>query len=373
MGDRVLLAFGQFRKREQIELSLIAQEAALELSVAESAERALELLDQKMPLALLVDDTADDSEGLCLRTRGHATQARTPIISLAREIDDLTFAEVFNWGGDDVVRLTSMWPLLSRLRLLPRQDAAPPSNNRGVAVVADPDRARRVIRARVLKNAGWAIRFAQSADELRAAAETADTTLMVVDADLEGAAEELRLTASAHPKVAHILLCPPRQIAEFTETLGLARNAVVADGFAPPENVIFLANEIERGGASDKRAHKRLLYGTRVRFRGEGRDVDDYGFSFNISAGGLYVRTLAPPKDDRVWIELKPPRCDRWVRLEGDVVWRRAFGPADNATVPPGFGVKLVDATRSSMQAWLTGYREFQQTMHFEPTASAPS
>jgi hypothetical protein len=64
-----------------------------------------------------------------------------------------------------------------------------------------------------------------------------------------------------------------------------------------------------------------------------------------------------------VWLELRPPRSDRWVRLEGEVVWRRPFGPAGNATVPPGFGVKLADATRSNMSTWLGGYREFHRTL----------
>ena len=47
------------------------------------------------------------------------------------------------------------------------------------------------------------------------------------------------------------------------------------------------------------------------RFGFAGRDADDRGFSYNLSLGGLYVRTLSPPEDDIVWVELRPPRSER--------------------------------------------------------------
>jgi DNA-binding response OmpR family regulator len=346
-----------------MELNVVAHEASLGLTLVDSEQEALRWLDDKTPHALLVDDSAADTESVCLRARSHAHSAHTPIISLSRALDDLTFAEVFNWGGDDAVRLDTMWPLLSRLRLLPRDDATPASSDRGTAVVADPDKNRRVVRARALHNAGWSIRFALTAEDTARFARDEATTLLVLDAELEGGVDALLASARDRDQVSHVLLCAPKELSTLSASFADCDNAAVTDGFAPPENVVFIANELRRGGASDKRRSRRLLYGTRVGFRGEGREHDDFGFTYNVSAGGLYVRTLAPPTDDRVWIELRPPRTDRWVRLEGEVVWRRPFGPSDNATVPPGFGVKLADATRSNMSAWLGGYREFQRTL----------
>jgi CheY-like chemotaxis protein len=363
MATRALLAFGQFRKKERIELSVVAQEAALDLELAETRDEALAWLEQHAPHALLVDDGAPETEAVCLQARAYAHQARTPIIALSRALDDLSFAQVFNWGGDDAVQLSTMWPLLSRVRLLPREDGPAALAEHGVAVVADTDRGRRVVRARVLHNAGWTIRFALTSEDVIKFAAAPETTLVVVDAELMGDAKLVAESARQHPKVTHVFLCSPRQLPEFTPDFAELSNAAVADSFSPPENVVFLANELARGGAGDKRQSRRLLYGTRVGFRGEGRDQDDYGFSYNVSAGGLYVRTLAPPTDSRVWLELRPPRCDRWVRLEGEVVWRRPFGPSDTATVPPGFGVQLSDATRSNMSSWLSGYREFQRAL----------
>ena len=76
-----------------------------------------------------------------------------------------------------------------------------------------------------------------------------------------------------------------------------------------------------------------------------------------MSEGGLYVRTLAPPEDDEVWIELCPPRSERRVRLVGKVAWRRRFNHNENATVPPGFGLSISDAAKGDIAAWAEGYR----------------
>lgn len=362
METQSLLAFGNFRKQERIDLGVIAQEASLELEVLEDAAQAAEWLSTQTPRALLIDDSAVQAEHVCFGARSTAFQALTPIISLARELDDLSFADVFSWGGDDAVELSAVRPLLSRIRSLP-QELAPMSQQRGAVVVADPDQSRRVIRARVLRNAGYTVDFAITIEDLERSADKQSPQLVVVDSELEGAEEFVLDSAQTHLNTRYILMCPPRHLARHTHAMGKLDNAAAADGFAPPENVVFLANELERGGAADKRATRRLLYGTKVCFRGAGRDLDDFGFSYNISEGGLYIRTLAPPTDDTVWLELSPPRSDRRVRLEGEVVWRRGYGRAANATVPPGFGVRITDATKHDGAAWTRGYYEFLRSL----------
>jgi hypothetical protein len=107
-----------------------------------------------------------------------------------------------------------------------------------------------------------------------------------------------------------------------------------------------------------------------VAFRAAGRDQDDFGYSYNISESGIYVRTLAAPDESSVWLELRPPRTDFLIRLEGEVRWRHRFGPASGATVPPGFGVKISDATRSSLEAWQRGNSAFAEMLGFSATTS---
>jgi hypothetical protein len=359
MGRNCLLAFGDFKRSERVDLETVAHDSGLELAILNEAGSANAWLAQNLPKLLVVDASANDAEGVCLGTRTQVEHANTPIVVAHRELDDLSFAEAFSWGGDDAVRLGEVRSAIARIRNLPKDVPVPVSNRRGVAVVADPDRARRLVRARVLRNAGYRIQFSVEASEAKRFAQDPATNLVLIDAELDGAVDTAQDCAGGRRDVLHVVLGAPRQLPMLSTALFGNDNCVIADGFAPAENVVFLANEYSRGGVNNKRASRRLLYGTMVAYRSEGRDVDDFGYAYNISEGGLYVRTLAPPEEDSVWLELQPPRSNRRVRLEGAIVWRRRFGPAENATVPPGFGVRIVDGSSKSMAAWRAGYAEF--------------
>jgi hypothetical protein len=102
------------------------------------------------------------------------------------------------------------------------------------------------------------------------------------------------------------------------------------------------------------------LFGTAVAFRVAGGAEDDLGFTYNVSSGGVFVRTLAPlDSGQEGWLELWPPRSERAVRLAGRVAWRRAFGPNESATVPPGFGIQLMGGLTGDLERWERGCREF--------------
>lgn len=358
MTSRALLALGRFGHAGRAELEAVATQSDHHLVVVDDVEQAKQFFDQNHPQAVVVDVQQEGNEAFCLNLRAQASHALTPIVALVDEVSDLAFAGAFSWGGDDVVGTHNKRALLGRLRRLPQDTATPQlSARRGVAVVADPDRHRRLVRARVLRNAGYQVQFAITAEDLERA-NANRPSLVVVDEELTGAVGVISHAAN-DTSINTLFMAAPRRIGVLVNELDGCTRTLVADGFAPPENIVFLANELSRGGASDKRPSKRLLYGTRVVFRGEGREEEDSGYSYNLSQGGLYVRTLAVPEDDRVWLELRPPRSDRLVRLEGEIVWRRPFGPSGFATVPPGFGVRIVDATATSLAAWTAGYSAF--------------
>ena len=129
------------------------------------------------------------------------------------------------------------------------------------------------------------------------------------------------------------------------------------DSFEPPENALFMANELAASTATDNRSTARLLYGTAVSFRAAGQEGDDdVAFTYNVSVGGLFARTLAPlaPRE-RVWLELWAPRSSRRVRLAGTVAWRRPFGPNESATVPAGFGIRITDGLDGDLDLWRDG------------------
>ncbi|HVU02250.1 MAG TPA: PilZ domain-containing protein [Polyangiaceae bacterium] len=363
-STRSVLALGKFSSRERAELENVAGEAAFTMSFAD-AGAAPGWLASHSPDAVLLDES-DAARSLCLEARAEARHAQVPMISLFHGVDDLSFAEAFSWGGDDAVDVRAQHGLVTRLRGLPKEPPAPPKNGRGTALIVDADRSRRIVLGRVLRNAGFTIEFAVSGEDALARVAQHAPGLVVAESHISESASALLAAARAQGSDATwIVRCPPKDLRAVRGEIEALGNATVTDGFAAAENVVFLANEFRRGGANDKRASRRLLYGTTVSFRSAGREADDHGYSYNVSLGGLYVRTLAPPEEDVVWIELQPPRCERRVRLEGSVVWRRKFGPSEGATVPPGFGVALSDATRRDMDAWRKGYEAFSQALGF--------
>lgn len=339
-----------------------AKESGLEMHAVRSAEEATGWLETHDPMAIALDMMSDGAEASCLGVRGIARLANVPVIGLAPQLNDLVFPEMYGWGGDDVTRVGSPEELVPRLRGISVDGSLHPPPAKGGALVVDADRRRRVLYARVLRNAGYDVRFAVQADEAVSASKSETMKLVIADAELAGGGgvELAKSIRAGGVGVPVLVATAPKKMKPCRDAIGDLSKVAVTDGFAPPENLLFVANELARSGSTDGRASARLLYGAVVAFRQAGRDQDALGCTYNISAGGLYVRTLAPlTGGDEVWLELTPPRCDRRVRLEGKVVWRRRFGPIESATVPPGFGVQITDGSQGDLARYESGYRAF--------------
>jgi DNA-binding response OmpR family regulator len=354
MEARALLALGKFRREERAALAVAAEQAAFQLHAVDTSDEASEWLSSHDAHAALLE--SEQSELLAVEARSSARHVRLPMLALSRNVSDLAFTDAFSWGADDVLPFGEIRPLLTRLRNLPREQAELPKALRGDALVAEADRTRRTVVARVLRNAGYSVTFAVTAEDAARFAERPECSLAVMNAelmpDLRPIVERARAAGSS---ANFILCCAPRDLRAVREGLDDLNGVAAVDGFAAPENVLFASNELRAGGPNNRKS-ARLLYGTTVAFRGAGRERDDLGFTYNVSSGGLYVRTLAPPDDDETWIELRPPRTDRLVRLVVKIAWRRRFNHNENATVPPGFGAQVLDGARGDLEAWNAGY-----------------
>ena len=270
----------------------------------------------------------------------------------------------FPWGADDVVNRDDPHALVARLRHLPKEPGSNAAGNRGVALVADSDRNRRIVVGRVLRNAGYSVTFAVSGDDIEKFVKDSPVELVVTNAALHGSPlDDIQKARQLGSRALFIVNYSPRDLKRARKAFAAVERATPTDGFAPAENVLFVSNELGRGFGVDKRTSARLLFGTTVRFRGAGRESDDWGYSYNISEQGIYVRTLAPPDDELVWLELCPPRGERRVRLVGKVAWRRGLGKGEFATVPPGFGVQIVDGAKMDLEIWVNRYRAFAEML----------
>jgi len=362
MSSRPTLVFGKFGSESLSRITEAAVQAACEPAHVESMDEALSWLEAHEAPAMVC--RTDDAEQLVVRTRSLSRFSRLPVLAVSESLNDIAFATAYSWGADDVVPASSVRSLMLRLRALPKQPPPPPQETRGPALVAEGDRTRRAAVARVLRNAGFAVSFAANAEDTLRFARDPKLTLIVASTELVPELPAFVSEARADQRQVRVVVsCPPRQMkAERASVAGTA-GVTITDGFAAPENVLFAANELLTADRSSGRASARVAHGTAVAFRGAGRELDEHGFTYNVSERGLYVRTLIAPEDDEVWLELSPPRLDRLVRLVGRVAWRRPFGYNEMATVPPGFGVEIVDGPKRDLALWSDGYHRLLESV----------
>ena len=364
MNPAQAVAFGKFGARQRRTIAAAAESASLSLHVAASEDEAARLIEETEPSALLLGCSDEEPEPIAINARASVKNAQLPILALTANVSDLSFESAFSWGADDVVALSSAHPLTRRLRALPRSSSGVLPTSRGEALVAEGERTRRLLVGRVLRNAGYSVTFAATSEDAQSYAQNPTLDLVVLGDGLSD--EPRRLIEGARDagsKAKWVVTCPPRELRQRREALRGLLRVRATDAFAPPEDVLFLCNELESDRVGNQRTSPRILYGTSVGFRGAGRHEDDYGFTYNVSAGGVYVRTLVPPEDDMVWLELCPPRSNARVRLVGRIAWRRGFGPNQRATVPPGFGAAIVDTARADMEAWKASYEMLAEAL----------
>lgn len=360
--SKPVLLVGALRRETVAGLSAAAKEAELAYDFVPSVDEAIDWLAGQVPSAIAVATNDPDAEKLFLHVRSDGRLVNAPAIGIAPSLDDLVFPEVYGWGGDDVIAETSTMHLVPRLRALVANGDSRRAGARGIAIVASDDPHFRVVTGRVLHNAGYDVRFEITAAAAASAATAVGAALVVSndDAALATIGEVIATARAGLPALPWVVVAEPKRLANATQVVSALRGVAVTDAFAPPENVIFVANELSRSQQTDGRASARLLYGTLVCFRIAGRDEDQVGFTYNVSGSGLFVRTLAPlAMGEDAWVELRPPRSDRRVRFEGRVAWTRRFGANDTATAPPGFGVQIVDGCSGDLQRYRDGYRAF--------------
>jgi len=339
-------------------------------------EDAIQALADVQPLAIVLRLDAPGAAQTSAQARSQLRLAQVPIFGVAPELSDLAFAELFSGGGDDLVSVASPQGLVRRLRGLLAHTAAlrqgGPQNQprepvaERQAIVAGAEATWRIVMGRALYNGGFAVRFATSGETLAEECEREGVTVVVAADDLEpqGAVAVLAQARERGSTAPWILVAPPKHMAAAHAAAKTLGRASIADGFAPPENVLFLVNELLAARGVDKRASPRMLYGTAVAFRPAGREEDEIGYSYNVSAAGLYVRTTAAPDaGQEVWLEMWPPRAERRARLAGKVAWKRPFGPVGGATVPAGFGIQLTDGLSGDLDRWRAGYESFVQIL----------
>jgi hypothetical protein len=356
-----LLVLARLDPEQKRVLGVTATANELELFVIETVDSALTWLERNEPRFVVFDTALPKADKLCAKVRSKKSLALVPIVGIAPDINEALAPKLYGMGADDLIPPSFGQALMARLRALPREASLHPPPDRGKAVVADSDKTRGDVFGRVLTNAGYDVKYALDELTLKFYAQQTDIKVVIANSEIGDPRALIQQTRKAGSKAAWIVTAQRRDLESFAGKLaGLESTRAMGLG-APPENVLFTSNELLSAGTSPPRASPRLLYATSVLFRDAGADVDELGSTYNVSAGGVYVRTLAPAPDVPVWLELRPPRSKQWVRLEGRVAWRRPFHQAAGATVPPGFGVELTDGLGGALAAWREAYGSLRE------------
>jgi DNA-binding response OmpR family regulator len=344
-----VIALGNLAGELKASLEAAVRGADLELLLTREPARAFVELERDGAIAVLVDMATLGAEQFCKRARGTERLRSVPVIGMSRHPNELGFARVFAWGADDLVPLGATAPLERRLIVL-RDTKKTDTAGFGRAVVAEATTQRRALVGRVLAQAGYDVKFAVDRGAVELYASQSETRLVVISAALGDPRRMIEAAARAGALPTWIVTAEARSVARLASSLsGLDRVAVTSTS-GSPEDVLFLANELVFAKGTRRREF-RALYATPVAFRAQGSDADEYGFSYDASPSGLYVRSLLPCETDDVEVELRLPVREERVRLTGKVARRFAFGSGAIASAPPGFSVKL-EGPPAELERW---------------------
>jgi len=305
------------------------------------AAAALAAVQHGPPRCVFVDAEAGVREiNEALRTR--ADCFGVPLIALTEHASEQAWLDLHALGADDVVQLHDLAGMTRRTSALASFDPnARTSLFQGTCLLAHDDPYRRAVLGRVLRQGGYEVAFAGSAQDALHVTEQSPPKVVVVSSRLppDGGAHALGLLAEQWlGTMPAVLLTESGAPASEAPT----RFCAIRED-APPDDLLFVINELLRPRELlESRASRRLLYGARCAFRLAGDFDSGLGLTYNISREGLYVRTFdAPPNKSRVWLELVPPGGKAACQVRGDVVWTRTLATGARGAAPPGFGVRL--------------------------------
>jgi CheY-like chemotaxis protein/Tfp pilus assembly protein PilZ len=319
-------------------------------------------LGSSPPRAIVFDMASPSAPMMCSAIRQDPRGAHVPLFGVTESVTDRAFTELFAWGGDDLVSIERVEDLAPRIRVLrptAETDTPPP---RGRALVADACPERRAPIARVLHRAGYEVLYASTVKEIEHACETRIALVSIEHSlAMAGGMEALGVLPNR----------PLVVIAAHAADMGLARTTFAArarvavhDLLSPPDNVLFLANELAAISPQNQRSSRRVLHGTRVWMRVAGGEQEVVGSTFNLSESGMFVRTLHPfAIGQEAWLELTPPSTHRRVRLGATVVWRRPFSHSAVEISPPGVGFWISGGMPDDVARYTAGYERLAQSL----------
>ncbi len=344
-----VVAIGPFENRELETLQIAAGECDLNLRAFDKpAEAAALILGSHEAPSGLFAARMRTITALSTWVRESPSLLNVPIVAMLDRATEGQFREAFAAGADDALLGADFGSLRQRLQTLSaHRPVQRPEAVRGIAMVTMPDGPLRRWVGRSLRQAGFELLFANDALEMRDVNLCVPTLIVTSRATVQRAAASERISGifwdARIPK------------------LVLADDAWEHAGDTKAKLLFFADDAAKSATATEFRRSERALYESICAFRAAGVMQPAYGLTHNISADGLFVRTLsAPALGDELWIELRTISGVP-VHLRGRVMWRRDASRA-SATKPAGFGFHI-DASQTpvlDLQDWQAAYESLK-------------
>lgn len=313
--------------------------------------------------AIVADVAGTNLEEVSALVRSSERTENLPLLVVVRDPVRDPLERPFRLGIDDYVVESAIHQLRDRAAVLAQDD--PWTGVRAPAgriVLADADRGRRQLVARIMRNSGFDLAFASDgaelADQLR---RDPAPRLAIVASELppESATALLPKLRGVRPgvEIPWLILAESARLQDVLDVARAYGPASVFDRGGPPENIIFLVNDLLQARAVEARRSARLLHGAPVTFWTDGNAEPFWAYAYNINRTGLYVRTLVPPPIGTVLhVRFRPPFGEGMVAADAQVMWRKEYGSKAGPLYPPGIGIQFVRVPVADAAAIAAGY-----------------
>ncbi len=228
------------------------------------------------------------------------------------------------------------------------------SQNISILVADDSKLWQRMLRE-MLNNAGYAVHVVSDGLECvrKLKYELQDVSLVLLDIrmpELDGFGVLRELKQAKVTANIPVLAISSAYREEHMEELKRLGAAGYMSKKTPLDNILFRINRILYPDKRELRMNPRIEENILVRYRINQAELS--GYSYNISTGGLFLRTISPPPENtELRLAFSLPRNSRLIASEGVVTWRNEYRPDIEMSYPPGVGIKFTGMETKDQRA----------------------
>jgi len=328
-----------------------------EAAAFESPARALDAMGRRPPSALLtdLDMTPMPGDELCRRVKEGRALSRIPVIIFTSADSSLEVMRSWRAGADDFLpKPVQRATLRAKLEALSRAGAAeevvsvlhrPGEHHRLLFV--DDSRFFRTVLGGALEHSGFQLIYARSGPEALELAEAHVGQLDAALSDLsmpgmDGLAFAAALRQKPGWEKKPILMMTASEITaeRAAAAEALTGSKLLEKRLFPIESIVSRVNSAVEPNVEALRAAERVPFFSVVEFRAAGTADFLTGFSYDVSPGGIFVRSLTPlPAGTAVEMQVKITARTPVPSCFGTVVWANQYRLRTSFSYPVGMGI----------------------------------